>query len=351
MFLYKDLNLKKKTLFDIEFIHSSNDTHICFFAGLLISDSYKNINLIHQLKKLINSNSYSWSLKFTSHDEGVLIFGDIINNSQLEFYNDNIEDNYISLNIPTYSLDTMSWKFFFEKIYFGDYVIKPQDEIYFFINLERRYITVPRRYFYDIKTQYLLTDESYSDTDFKFICFEEEIEFFFHGIYCKKNEYLQLTDNFKKLPNLNLYGYKLGINLTFTPQELFLEKNDNLYFYIAYSVQENDDWYMGTIFFEKYLTVFNNDAKMLSILKLNNKNKNESKDNKTYQSILIIVLIIVLSALIFGFLGIYYGKLRYNQRKKKANELSDDEYDYTAANTPQSINDEKKNQNHLIDNN
>ena len=143
----------------------------------------------------------------------------------------------------------------------------------------------------------------------------------------------------------------MGINLTFTPQELFLEKNDNLYFYIAYSAQENDDWYMGTIFFEKYLTVFNNDAKMLSILKLNNKNKNESKDNKTYQSILIIVLIIVLSALIFGFLGINYGKLRYNQRKKKANELSDDEYDYTAANTPQSINDEKKNQNHLIDNN
>ena len=351
IFLYKDLNLKKRELFNIEFIHSSNETHICFFGGLLITNNIadKKVNLIHQLKQLINSNSYSWSLKFTSPDSGLFIFGDIINNKNLNFYNDNIEDNYITYEIPTYSLDTISWKLYFEKINIGDYVIKPKDQMYFFINFQIRYITVPRSYFYDIQLQYLLTNENITDPQLKFICFDEETEFFFHSIYCKKKEYLKLTDNYKKLPTLNLFGYRLGVNITFTPKELFLEKEDKIYFYIAYNSHEEEDWYMGTIFFEKYLTIFNNEEKTLSILKIGDKKEIESKESLSYKVILIIVLVIIINSLIFAFLGIFYGKKIYNKRKKKANELSDDEYDYSSQN-PQSINNEQTSLNNLVAN-
>ena len=349
IYIYKDFNLKEKELFDIEFIHSCNETQICFFAGFQITENIadKSINLFHQINNSIHSNSFSWALNFTSPDEGVLIFGDIINNNKLDFYNDNIEDNYISLGVSAYSLDSITWKLMFEKVIFGDYVIKSDSEIYFFMNFQNRYITVPKQYFYDIKNKYLLLNEIDPDTgDMKFICHEEETEFFFHTIYCNKKEYLELTDNYKKLPDLNLFGYRFGINITFTPQDLFIEKGDYVYFYIAYDSHNDEDWNIGTIFEEKYLTVFENYEKRLHFLKKGDKKKDKDEENKenegdegndgdgkndTFKISIIIILVVIISALIFGYLGIFYGKKIYQIRRKKANELNDDGYDYTTT--------------------
>ena len=51
IYLYNDYNLKNKKLCDLEFIHSSNETHICFFAGLQFaeSDYEKQLSLLYQL--------------------------------------------------------------------------------------------------------------------------------------------------------------------------------------------------------------------------------------------------------------------------------------------------------------
>ena len=353
IYLYNDFNLKEKKLYDIEFIHSSNESNICMFGGLQIAESLedKKINLFYQLKHLIKSNSYSWTLKFISPDEGFLIFGDIINNNQFNFYNDNHEENYISLYIPSLLTDKISWKLYFEKIYFDDYIIKPSSQIYFFINFQTRYITVPNEYFNNIKLKYLLTNDNNNNTykEMEPICFDEEIEGSFYTVYCNKKEYLELTDNYKKLPELNLYGYRIGFNITFTPQELFLEKDDKIYFLIGYNHFKNNEWNIGTIFFEKYVIIFDNDSKQLRILKNNTKTKNEINNefNNSFENKKFIIIIIVFfsSALVFGFLGIYFGKLFYQKRKKKANEL-DDEYDYS----PQNINIEQDNENKLLDN-
>ena len=336
LFLFQDFNLKEKKLFDIEFIHSSNETNICFFACLQIAESLVDlkVNLLIQLKNLINSNAVTWSLKFTSPDDGFLIFGDIIDNDKLKFYNENIKDNYLPLQIYAYSKTDIYWKLYFDKIIFGDYVIKKDSQIYFYMNFQTRFITVPKIYFNEIKNKYFLINED----ETKFICFEETIEFFFSVIYCNKKDYLSLTDNYKKLPNLDLFAHRFGVNFTFTPKDLFLEKDDKLYFYIAYNSHRNEEWEMGTIFLEKYITVFNNEETTLNILQRpdgyeEEKEKVVYENNKTKYTI-IIILGIILSGAVFGFLGIFYGKKIYAQRKKKANELNDDDYDYN----PQSIN-------------
>ena len=44
---------------------------------------------------------------------------------------------------------------------------------------------------------------------------------------------------------------------------------------------------------------------------------------------IIIILIVIFTALIFTFLGLFFGKKLFNLRKKKANELNDDDFDYT----------------------
>ena len=156
-----------------------------------------------------------------------------------------------------------------------------------------------------------------------------------------KKKYLQLTDNYKKLPKFILYGYQLDGNLTFEAKDLFLEKDDKVYFFIAHNSHKNDEWNMGSIFFEKFITVFNNELKTIKILKKgdkNDNNSNNSKKNEKTKIILIIVLAFILSALIFSFVGIFFGKKIYQLRKKKANELNDDDYDYS----PQSINVEEQ---------
>lgn len=342
VYFYNDLNLKEKKIYDIQFVHSTNETSVCFFAGLLLTEStaYKKSNFFDQLKHLINSKSYSWALKFDSPDEGELIFGDIKGNKNLKFYNDNSEDNYKSYQVQAFS-EVIYWKLYFEKIYFGDYVIQTDTHFYFNIDINNRYITIPKEYFNQIRGKYYLSDDNYTspDSEKKFICFEDDSQSF-HSIYCHKKEYLELTDNYKKLPDLNLFGINIGFNITFKAKELFVEKDDKVYFLIGYSTKSNFDWQMGNVFLEKYITIFDNDAKLVSILKRDDKTSNESNDSNIGKIILIIILIFILSGLIFGFLGIFLGKRYFQSRKKKANELNDDDYDYS----PNSINvDENKN--------
>ena len=130
------------------------------------------------------------------------------------------------------------------------------------------------------------------------------------------------------MPTLNLFGYRLGINITFTPQDLFIEKGDYLYFYVAYDEHALDDWYIGTILLEKYITVFDNYEKKFSILKKNEKNNPPKGDSTfTVKIIWIIVLVVILTGIAFGIIGVIFGKNYYQKRKKKANELND-EYEY-----------------------
>ena len=126
MIFYNDINLKQKNSYNVEFIHSSNESNICFFAGLQMTNSYfdQQVNFFYQFKHLINSKSYSWALKFNSPDEGYFIFGDIINNKNLIFYNENIEENYMYENAYSIFTDKIYWKFYFDKLFFGDYIIK-----------------------------------------------------------------------------------------------------------------------------------------------------------------------------------------------------------------------------------
>jgi len=66
--------------------------------------------------------------------------------------------------------------------------------------------------------------------------------------------------------------------------------------------------------------------------------KKPKKDHTALKIALIVILSFVLCAIIFVVIGKLYGKKLFATRKKKANELDDDFFDYT----PQSINNGKK---------
>ena len=90
--------------------------------------------------------------------------------------------------------------------------------------------------------------------------------------------------------------------------------------------------------------MFDNDAKCLYILK---KKTEPEKDYTTLKIVLIAVLSFILCSIIFIFIGKFFGKKIFSTRKKKANELDDDNFDYS----PQSINNEKNGNTNLLDDN
>ena len=70
-------------------------------------------------------------------------------------------------------------------------------------------------------------------------------------------------------------------------------------------------------------------------------NKDDEKNNSKWP--LIIIFIILVVALIFTGVGIYIGRKIFFGRRKRANELMDDGYDYIKDNSKeQAINDENK---------
>ena len=94
---------------------------------------------------------------------------------------------------------------------------------------------------------------------------------------------------------------------------------------------------IGRTFIRKYLIVFDPDEKRIGFyqekLKINNKTNNDLNSNmKYFSNYLKIIIIIILIAIIFSILGIFYGKKLFGIRKKFANELIDDYYQYEETN-------------------
>ena len=352
MIFYKDLEAKDKSTYEVNYLHVSNDTHSCLLAGNFESESYadKEYNLFHQVKKLINSQKLTWSLYFNNKDEGKFIIGDIIDNDKFTFYNNNTKDNYIQIK-QIVAISKIYWKIKILNIYIGNYINETNKE--FFIDINSRYISVNEKLFDEIKSQYMLDNDACRKVN-NFYKLNSRNTKVYSTIYCDKNKYLSLTDNYKKLNNLTLRVDTIKVNITFTPQELFLEKDNNLYFFIRvdrlYTYDEEEENYedkfsIGTIFLEKFVTVFDGDAKCLYILKQKDMPIIPPKDYTTLKIVLICVFSFILCAIIFVILGKVYGKKLF-ARKKKANEL-EDTFDYT----PKNIKNENYTKKGLLDDN
>lgn len=357
MIFYKDLDQNEKSINEIKFLHVSNDSHICLLGGL-IEGNY-DYNLLYQVKKLIKSKKYTWSPYFINRNEEKLIIGDIIGNNKLIFYNENIGENYMQFDRQYSSTGTsIFWKIDIGKISIGNYTKEFTNQL-FDIDYNSRYISVDEILFNEIKKEYMLNNEICKEvqTFFTLTKTKEYQKTTYKTIYCDKEKYLSLTDNYKKLKPLKLEFSTNFDNIAFTPQDLFLEKDNNVYFFIRehetfyqyYSdIDDNEEkmyyfFSIGTILFEKYVTVFDNEAKILYILKhkndINNKNKGgenndrePEKENTTLKIVLICVLVFILCAIIFIIIGKFFGKKIFGKRQKKANELIDDNFDYTPEN-------------------
>jgi len=272
-------------------------------------------NFIKQLKKTNAIKDYYFTIKYTDDTHGNLIIGDLPENYDNKFFGMEYKDTYV-INPE----DPSSWNMKIDSIYTkyansGDKTDLGNAFIYFRINLA---ITIGSlEYLKELKISFM--DEQINNG----ICFEQKSSYYY-TYYCKKNV------NFSKMKNLYLYNKELDYNFEFTYKDLFFynELDNNYYFLIKFEINQNNRWLIGESFFKKYQLVFNQEKRKIGIYtgKLNeSKIENQSwlSSNKWY---LILIIFLVILLIVISILAYLY--IKSIPRKKKANELDDDNYEY-----------------------
>ena len=281
-----------------------------------------NFNKVLKQSNLINK--YIFSIHYDSQNSGYLIYGaypheynpDKYKEKQLStFYttidsititNFNLSPDHIISISPNKEESIVSNKtrVLFELHYgffIGHYVYQEYIEKNFFNELIQRNICqkhdkVNYGYYFSIKT------DMYS-------CNEENLK------------------DIKKFPQLKFYIKTTNTSFVFGFDELFLKIGNKYYFLVIFEEYKNAYWILGYPFFKKYDIVFNEDSKTISFYANKLSDDENTGGSKALKIIVIIVLALILIAGLV-VLGYYIGKNKFFIRKKRANELTDDDYDY-----------------------
>lgn len=326
--LYTDMKLKKYEYFKKLGFYLGSDTNqpLCGIIGLTMNEYQTycpKLSFITNLKSRDIIDNQKWIIKYTSDDEGLLIIGTNMKDIISKF-----DENKL---FPVYSrkvAGTYPWSFDIDKIIIGDNL----DEL----TSKEMWIEIISDFSFLIgNSGYLKFIENYLEEEFeKGICSKNKykIEFpesEYYNIECDKEKISE--EMIKNFPSLTFVSKQLGTTIYFDGKQLFTETKYKYFFNVIFPVYGGSLWIFGQLFLKNYPVMINLDQNLIEIYK-DKEDNNEKKDTKKFtasQLSLLIILIIVLVA-ITGVVSYFLGKYLNKMRKKKANELNDDEYDYTS---------------------
>ena len=353
-FSYKtNINIgeKKGNGLDFYFKEEDNSSPLCGNIGLNLNTNLDKTNLILQLKKKNYINKYVWTLKYQTEDDGIIIIG-----TEPHFYQTN--SYYMSQfqkikAIQNQSPDT-AWSFKMDEVRTFDKknnkIILSQNKVDFLI--DRGLIIGTDEY--KIKIDELVFNELIE----KKICFcevktfideEKQTKDEYYIYYCNKdafmgNKYTIEKTYYNTFPSLEFYIKNLNMTFKLVNDHLFHEIYERSYFLVVFkkSKTENNIWKLGEPFFSHFQFTFDQDQKTVGFynnylkrikndeyMKNNNEEDNSKKKgrNSLYLVILIIVILLVSISLWIAFI---LGKKLNSNRKKRANELNDEDFDYSS---------------------
>ena len=256
-----------------------------------------NKNFKYLLKELNFIDQYIYKIKFLNDNSGEIYIGSNISEKT---------DNIISIPVE-YNYNNIFLKF--DKIIYENMI---ENDSQIIIDYELRGISVNKNcynYIYESFFSPLINNkkcvlEYNNNTDNKYIYF-----------ICDKNINIQ---NFN---SLKLYNKKMNYTFILNNTDLFKDYNNKKYCLIFHDLMNPIKWKLGQVFFEKYELSINEDSKTAFYYIINN----ESKDNKNY---FFIILLIIFILIIIILISIIINMIKNKPRKKRANELDDDNYEY-----------------------
>lgn len=328
MQLYTDINLKNYKKFQKMDFYLGTDTRepICGLVGLKL-DSYgvhcPNISIINNFKLNNMIDNYKWTIKYNSNDEGLIIFG---------AHYEEVINNYNEANLYPIHLRMLShapWCFDVDLLtVFGDKNRTYEDrDMWAEINSDYTFLIGNSFYEDYVEKNYF---KDYID---KGICYKNEwsySKYYKYNIFeCDKDKFGK--EDIKKFPSLSFLKREPGVEIIFENNELFTETKYKYFYNVIFRQNRGAYWVFGKLFFKKYPTIFISDQKIIELYKesYNPESNNNESNTKVYLiSIGIVIILVCITAVLFYLLGKNLNKIR----KKKANELNDDEYDYISKN-------------------
>lgn len=297
-------------------------------------------NFMSTIRNKAHLNKYLISYAFTSSDKGYLVIGDELYNYDKKKYHES------------------QYKAVYYSIY---YSLNHHKEIVVDINNNRN-ITLNLTYAvlqYDLGV--IIGTSGY----------KKIIDELFFNKYISKNICqintlnLNVTDNYyiytcnqnnfdiKQFPKIIFSSRSYNFEFELNYNDLFVKKYNNKYYFLvlfkAYKEENNTNntdikeiWIMGEPFYKKYDFTLNIEGRMLGFYNPNYDYEEEKEivisKNKKFNYMIVYVIFGIIILLVLMLLSFYLGMKIKKERKQRANELKEDNYEYVPENT----NDENK---------
>ena len=338
-----DLKYQNKVTENLNFLFKENNekNKLCGYIGLNLNSDNENTNIVEQLKKKSAINKYIFSIIYQTEEDGIIVFGEEPHYFEnTTYYMSQYRKIY---TIPNKDKSKTSWTTEYSDIFLNlktEKKILENTKAEFY--LEHGLIIGTNEY--KTKINELFFDKLVQEE----ICFIKTVQLNFNSndeyyiYYCKTSSFKALSE----FPDLVFYYKNYNKTFTLNKIDLFQEKHNRTYFLVIFEKNEKngDVWKLGEPFFSKNKLVFDQDKKMIgfyneNLPKISNEeysnteidefgNPTKHTDNNVMFYVLVIGgCVIVLGCLIV--LAFCLGKKLNEQRKKRANELNDDEFDYT----------------------
>ena len=355
--LFNDYNLKSNTtLKGVNLLYGTkinilNDIYykdkVCGVLGLklhLMQDSYylkfRDYSWENSLKANNISNNTDWTIEFFTDEEkkkkngfdGYLILGA---GSQQYLKNiKKIDEENLKTSITNTVSNAIEWSFSLKNIYYTNQgsenktMVDNFKHIQFMFDLDYYFVT--KQYFDLIKNDFF---SSYLSSG---VCTVHKLKEFYlryQFISCEKS----FNKEIPKFPTLYFENYYYNYIFNLTYKDCFKEINNRVLFLLFYDPWGPDTFKVGKNFMKKYQFIFDSDKRLIGFLnhEINGKNgegdnKEEQKEKKKKLEKKQLVWIIILVVLLVGIvIGVLVGKKLWDKnRKKRANELLDDDYEY-----------------------
>lgn len=333
IYAYTDLDLKNLKKFENIGFYLGTDTNeeVCGIIGFK-TDNYKLYcsemnNIFNSFKIREITNSGNWIIKYTSYNEGLLIF-----DPELNKIIDNYNENKLFITNSEKTGSGHAWSVIIDKIFSenkNESINKNQLKAEFDNDLGM--IEGSGDYYYYITTTY------FKEYIKKKICYLNEVHanvYYYFAIECDKEKFG--LEDMKKFPTLSLVLISFQKEFSLNYKDLFTETKYKYFFNIIFNIYITERWILGKPFLRKYPILFNFNLQTIGYYNEEFKAENEPSDEINYKFIsnknlifliLIIIILIVVSSITFYLIGKHLNKIR----KKKANELDDEDFDYNPS--------------------
>ena len=319
------------------------------------------------LKNIVKK--YIYYFDFYSHFHGYFFLGPephLFNTK----YNLNKEYQYIKMNTVLSKEGYIHWNLLFNKIIMknrhNDYVYSFNEKM---IQIDFNLGLIIGTYEFQQEIEILF----FNDLIAKNICKKTLVEYSYYknntkkyyvykcdksfvtGENFDKEKYRPYINYFELFPDFQFYHINFEHEFYLSNHDLFKLIQGNYYFLVIFDAEtQNKVWKIGQIFLRIHQIFFDYDSKVVGYYdkriepiknetgrKGSKNNTSEDKigsnNNKNYKYIIYIALFVVFCAIVF--IAFYLGMKVKESRKKRANELKDDDYDYeTYDNNKNSIN-------------